>query len=191
MAKLGREARKRRGLAPKKAAVAEVVTALKAGQGFILLNNKGLTLGQATNLRARARDAKVYIKVVKNTLLRRALDQVGVDSDSLKHLLKRETVLAIGLEDPVTPAKLLTQFVSEKDNDKLEIKGGYLDGKVLDATEVDQLSKLPGRDELLGRLLGSISAPAQNFVYALNAVVSKPVYLLDAIKRQKEEQSAA
>lgn len=184
MAKLGREARKRRGLAPKKAQVAEVTAKLKEGNGFLLLNNKGLSLSQATALRKKARENNVYIKIIKNTLLRRALVDAQVDAEALDHLLVRETVLVIGLEDPVTPAKLISDFI--EDNEKLEIKGGYLDGGVLDVKGVEALSKLPSREELLGRLLGSLQAPTQNFVYALNAVVSKPVYLLDAIRRQKE-----
>lgn len=185
MAKTGREARKRRGLAPKKAAVGALATTLKAGHGFILINNLGLTLAQATKLRAKARENQVVIKVIKNTLLRRALADAGFDPEQFDHLLVRETVVVIGMEDPVTPAKLISEFA--KDSEKLEIKGGWLDGKVLDAAAVEGLSKLPSRDELLCRLLGSLQAPAQNFVYALNATVSKPVYVLDAIRRQKEE----
>lgn len=187
MAKLGREARKRRGRAPKAKAVEAVTAALKSGQGYILANNKGLTLSQATALRKKLRDNKVQLKVVKNTLLRIALKNAGYDIDKINHLLTFETMVAIGA-DPVTPAKLLLEFA--KDNEKLVIKGGFLDGDALDYNGVVALSKLPGREELLQRLLGSLMAPAQNFVYALNATVSKPVYLLDAIRRQKEEAAA-
>lgn len=186
MAKLGREARKHRGRAPKAKVVTEVTEFLKTGNGYILCNNKGLTLSQATKLRKKMRDGNVALKVVKNTLLRISLKQAGYDAEAVNHLLTEETMIAVGLEDPVTPAKLLMEFA--KDNEKLQIKGGYLDGEVLDAKGVEGLSKLPGREELLQRLLGSLNAPAQNFVYALNAVVSKPVYLLDAVRRQKEEQ---
>jgi large subunit ribosomal protein L10 len=186
MAKLGREPKKRRGRAPKEAVVGEVTTLLEQGHGFILFNNKGLTVAQATDLRAKLREGKVAVRVVKNTLLKIALKNNGIDtSNGLNDLLKEETVVAIGLEDPVTPAKLLVEFA--KGTDKLQIKGGYLDGKVLKAADVEELSKLPGREELLQRLLGSMMAPAQNFVYALNAAVSKPVYLLDALRRKKEE----
>jgi len=185
MAKLGREARKRRGRAPKVAAVAEVTEALKKGQGYILVNNKGLTLSQATALRKKLRESNVALKVVKNTLLRIALKEAGYDADAVSHLLTNETMIAVGYDNPVTPAKLLMEYA--KDNDKLQVKGGYFEGKALDSAGVESLSKMPGREELLQRFLGSLNAPAQNFVYALNATVSKPVYLLDAVRRQKEE----
>lgn len=183
MAKPGREARKRRGRAPKLAAVEEMVGTLSKGQGFILCNNKGLTLAQATALRAKMRGNKVALKVVKNTLLRRAMEQAGQDPAPYKHLLTYETVIAVG-QDPVTPAKLLVEFA--KDHDKLEIKGGSLDGKVLDKAGVEMLSKLPGREELIARLMGSMQAPVQNVVYALHAAVAKVVYAVDAHRRKLE-----
>ncbi|MCC6547689.1 50S ribosomal protein L10 [Candidatus Sumerlaeota bacterium] len=183
MAKLGREARKRRGRAPKIAAVDEVATALQNKSGFVLANNKGLTLAQATSLRKKLREQKVTVKVIKNTLLRKAMEKAGQNHESINHLLNYETVIAIG-EDPVTPAKLLIEFA--KDNEKLEIKGGLLDGKALDKAQVDALSKLPGREELLARMLGSMMSPIQNTVYALNQTVAKVVYAVDAHRRKLE-----
>lgn len=186
---MGREARKRRGKAPKIKAVKELTQHLKNGQGFLLLNNKGLTLAEATTLRAKLRENNVVLKVIKNTLLARALKRAGYNPKQFEHLLKDETVVAIGMDDPVTPAKLLVDFI--KDHEKLMVKGGYVEGQILDAAGVVELSKLPGREELLQRLLGSLQSPAQNLVYALNACVSQPVYLLDAVRRQKEEEAAA
>ncbi len=191
MAKLGREATKRRGMAPKVAQVEQMTAVLKSGQGwFILARNKGLTYGQATDLRAKARAAKVKIKVSKNTLLRIALTNAGFDPAPLKGLLKLETLVAVGTEDPVTPAKLLVDFMKANEG-KLEIKGGFLDGKVLSADEIRNLATLPGRDELLAKMLGSMMAPVQNLVYALNQTVSKVVYVVDARRRQLEEGNAA
>lgn len=188
MAKPGREARKHRGKAPKEAVVAFVATLLGKGHGFLLCNNKGLSLAEATALRAKLRENKVVLKVVKNTLLKRALEKQGIDPAQFGTLLTRETVLAIGLDDPVTPAKILVEYAGK--NEKLEIKGGYLDEKVLTAADVDSLSRIPGREELLQRFLGSLQSPPQNFVYALNATVSNVVYALDAIRRKKEEEAA-
>ncbi len=189
MAKPGREARKRRGLAPKEAVVAFAAGLIEKGHGFLLCNNKGVTLAEATALRAKLRENNVALKVVKNTLLKRALEKNGIDPGQFGTLLTRETVLAVGLEDPVVPAKLIAEFC--KKNERFEIKGGYLDGAVLDAAKVQELAQLPGREELLQRFLGSLQAPAQNFVFALNATVSNPVYVLDAIRRKKEEEEAA
>ena len=188
MAKPGREARKRRGRAPKEAVIAFTATLIQKGHGFLLCNNKGLTLAEATQLRAKLRENNVALKVVKNTLLKRALDRAGIDPDQFGDLLTRETVIAVGLEDPVVPAKLIAEFC--KKNDRFEMKGGYLDGAVLDAAKAQELSRLPGREELLQRFLGSLQAPPQKLVFALNATVSNTVYVLDAIRRKKEEEAA-
>lgn len=183
MAKLGREARKRRGRAPKVKAVDAVSAVLGDGKTFILCNNKGLTLSQATALRKTLREKGVGLKVVKNTLLKLALTQKGVDVTQFKKLLKEQTMVAVGT-DPVTPAKLLLDFA--KTNDKLQVKGGFLDGKVLSAADVEGLSKLPSKEQLIARLMGSMMAPAQNLVYALNQTVGKVVYATDAYRRKLE-----
>jgi large subunit ribosomal protein L10 len=189
MAKLGREARKRVGRAPKEAAIGELVAKLQGKSGYVLCDNKGLTLAQATKLRKDAREKKVAIKVIKNKLLAIALERAGFDASKVKHLLKNETVIAIGLEDPVSPAKLVMDFA--KDNEKLVVKGGFLDGKALDAVAIEGLSKLPGKEELLVRFLSSLQSPAQNLATVLYNTVAKPVHLLDAIRRQKEEGGSA
>lgn len=188
LAKLGREAKKIRGKATKIAVVERVAKLIQDTPGMVLCNNKGLTLSQATALRAKLRDNKVVFRVVKNTLLKRALEKAGHDPAILEDKLKLETVVAFGLEDPVTPAKLLAEYA--KDNEKLEIKGGLLDGKALSKEQVISLSKLPGREELLAQMLGSMMAPVQNVVYALNQSVSKVVYAVDAYRRKKEEEAA-
>jgi large subunit ribosomal protein L10 len=191
MAKLGREAKKKIGRGPKEAMIGEVVALLTGKPGFVLCDNKGLTLAQATTLRRKAREAKVAVKVIKNSLLEIAIKRAGLDASKVEHLLTNETVLVVGLEDPVAPAKIALDFA--KDNAKLVVKGGYLDGVALNVAAVTALSNLPGKEQLLQRLLGSLMSPVQNFVYAMHAAVGKPVHLLEAIRRQKEEggESAA
>ncbi len=186
MAKLGREARKRRGRAPKIEVVAQLTELLKSEHGFILVNNRGLSVAQATELRAKFRENNVAFKMVKNTLLKRALDDSGVDSTQFDDLLKRETMIAIGHDEPVTPAKVLTEFLKNNE-DVLEIKGGYLDGKVIDPAGVEALSKLPSKEELIAKMLGSLQAPTQNLVYALYQTVAKVVYAVDAHRRKLED----
>jgi len=188
MAKLGREATKRIGRAPKEAMIGELVKVLTGKPGFVLCNNKGMTLAEATNLRKKARENKVAIKVIKNKLLAIALQRAGFDAAKVKHLLKNETVIAIGLEDPVSPAKLVMDFA--KTNEKFVVKGGFLDGAAMDAKGVETLSKLPSKEELLVRFLSSINSPAQNLAVVLNNIVAKPVHMLDAIRRKKEESAA-
>lgn len=190
MAKSGREARKRIGKAPKAKQVTGLEKVLKPGHGFLLATNKGLTVEQITKLRAEGRAKKVGIKVAKNRLLRIALKNLGYDPGPLGSLLKGQTLLFSGVEDPITPAKVLVQATKDTP-EKIEIKGGFFEGKVLSAKEVTALSEMPGREALLGRLLGSMMAPAQNTVYALNQAAAKVVYAVDAHRRKLEEGGAS
>jgi large subunit ribosomal protein L10 len=195
MAKLGKAATKRRGRAPKVEAVSELEKLLQTGDGIVLMNNNGLTLGQMTALRKRLRSKGVAVKVAKNTLLKRALATTGYDTDGLADRDKRSldkalsgpTIIAIGLEDPVTPAKEVQGFIKENEEARLEIKGGLLEKKLLTASQVDELAKLPGREELISRLLGSMNAPAQNLAGVLYACVAQFGYALAAHQRKLEE----
>lgn len=188
MAKLGKIPQKRRGRTHRVKAVEELEKLFGKGDGIVLMNNKGLSVAQATQLRTMMRENKVAVKIAKNTLIKIALKNTGYDvGDDLDKLLKGPTMIAVGLEDPVSPAKGVTQFL--KDNEeKLEIKGGLLEKKLLDVSKVEALAKLPGREELIGMLLGSMLAPAQNLCYALNASVSQFAWALSAYQRKLEEE---
>jgi len=189
VAKIGREARKILGKSSKIKAVKEFSKVLHDGQGFVLLNNRGLSVEDATNLRAKCRENNVRLKVMKNRLFKRALTQAQIDPEQFGDLLKDQTIIAVGMEDPVTPAKVVSEFLKDHEG-KMEVKGGFIEGRVVDAAAVDALSKLPGRDELLAKMLGSMQAPVQNVVYALHQSVSKVVYAVDAYRRKQEENAA-
>jgi len=169
---------------PDKIAEVELLTEkMRNAQGLILADFTGLSVAQANELRGRCREAGVEFRVVKNRLARRAA--ADVDASVLDDLLKGPTGIAFGMEGPVEPAKILVDFA--KDNEKLEIKGGFLDGAVLSAAEVDALSKVPGRMELLSMIARGFQAPTQNFVGVLHGLTSKLVRTLDAVRAQKEE----
>lgn len=184
MAKLGKEARKKRGRAPKEKIVSTLASALGYGNGFLLADNKGLNAAEITTLRSKMRAQKVAVKVSKNSLIKIALKQKGIDPAPLEHLLVGPTVLLAGKEDAIVAAKALLDFA--KGNEKFAVKGGYFENQVLDAKGVDTLSKLPGRPELLARMMGSMKAPAQNVVFALHQAQAKVVFAVDAIRRKME-----
>lgn len=148
----------------------------------VFLNFAGMTVEEVTKLRDDFRARGVEYKVVKNTLVRRALgDQPFVKQ--LATALKGMTGVAWSYEDPSAAAKIVKEFV--RDNEKLKIKAGLLEGQVLDAKAVqDQLAALPGKDEARAQLLATFNAPAQQFVMLLNAPASEFVRLLQA----KEEK---
>ncbi len=165
-----------------KAAVIEEVSAQVAqAQSIVVAEYRGLDVASATVLRKQARESGVYLRVLKNTLVRRALADSSFDD--LSSQLTGPLMYAIS-NDPVTAAKVLADFA--KTNDKLVIKGGALPNSLLDAEGVKALATMPSRDELLAKLLGTMQAPIATFVRTLNEVPTKFVRGLAAVRDQKE-----
>jgi large subunit ribosomal protein L10 len=190
MAKLGKIPQKRRGRVGKAKTQEALEKMFSTGDGAVFFDNHGLTVQQVTKLRASLRQSNCAVKVAKNTLIGRALEATGHDPKAFEALLKGPTVVAIGLEDPVSAAKGIKEFMKSLDaaeKQPMAIKGGMLEGKVLDAAGVDRLAAMPGREEMISMLLGSLQAPAQNMAYALNASVSQFAWALNAYKTKLEE----
>ena len=165
----------------KQAMVAEVSEVLADSQAAILAEYRGLTVAQMTDLRARARKAGVYVRVVKNTLVRRAV--AGSPFECLKDHLTGPLAFAAS-QDPVAVAKLLVDFA--KDNDKLRVMTGSMGGRLISGAEMQALARLPSREVLLSMLLGTMRAPVQKFVQTLNEVPAKFVRTLAAVRDQKQ-----
>lgn len=169
-------------LQEKQAAVAEVIDKMKRAQCVVVLDYRGLTVDEVTSLRNQFREAGVEYKVIKNNMLKRAAEELNIEG--VEEYFKGPSAVAFGYEDPVAPAKILCKFV--KDVNKTEIKGGILDGKVMDAAGITSLSKLPSKEELLAKMMGSMNAPVTNFVGVLAAIPRGLVCALNAIAQQKE-----
>jgi len=149
---------------------------------LILTDYKGLNVEDMNALRSKLRESEIEYKVVKNTLLRRAAE--GTDAEQIVDSFKGPSAVALSYEDPVAPAKVLTDFA--KANDKLEIKIGAMEGKTLDAADIKSLSQLPSREVLLSQLLSVMVAVPTSFVTALSGVPRNLLNVLQAIKDQKE-----
>lgn len=152
----------------------------------ILTDYKGLDVAAMTELRAKLREAQIEYQVIKNTMLRLASE--GTDVESIKESFKGPSAVALSFEDPVAPAKILTDFA--KDHDKLEIKIGVMGGKVLELDSIKALSSLPSREELLATVLSAMNAVPTSLVTALSDVPRRMVNVLQAIKDQKQEAAA-
>ena len=148
----------------------------------ILTDYKGLDVQTMTELRAKFREANIEYQVIKNTMLRLASE--GTDIEVIKDSFKGPSAIALSYEDPVAPAKILTEFT--KTNDKLEIKIGVMNGKVLDFAAIKALSDLPSREQLLATLLSAMNGVPRALVTALGDVPRRMVNVLQAIKEQKE-----
>lgn len=148
----------------------------------ILTDYKGLDVDTINALRRKLKEANVEYRVVKNTLLIRASEETDVAL--IKDQFQGPSAIAMSYDDPVSPAKVLAEFA--KENNKLEIKIGVMEGKVLDIDAIKSLSALPSREVLLAQLLSTMNGVPTAFVRALNNIPEKLLYALQAIKDQKE-----
>jgi len=167
-------------LEQKKAVVAEVSAQLAKAQTVVIAEYRGTEVGAMTQLRAKARGAGVYFRVLKNTLARRAMADTSFAGLSDKML----GPLAYGISaDPVAAAKILHEFA--KENEKFVIRGGAMANLVMTSRDIANLAKMPSREQLLARLVGTMQAPIAKFVRTLNEVPGKFVRTLAAIRDQK------
>ena len=167
---------------PNKVAIVEEITAdMKATEAYYLVDFRGITVTEATDLRGRLRTVDASLTVVKNTLAKRAAAEAGVEG--LDVLLEGPTAIAFCRGDLVAPAKVLQGFIREKK--KLVIKGGYLQSRVLQAAQVEQLATLPSREELIAKVVGGIAAPLYGLANVLTGPIRGFVVTLDQIREQK------
>ena len=163
----------------------EVSAQVATAQSIILAEYRGLDVANITELRKRARGAGVYLRVLKNTLVRRAV--AGTPFEMLANNMVGPLIYGIS-KDPVAAAKVMNDFA--KTNDVFVIKAGAMPNYLMDAAGVKALASMPSRDELLSTLLGTMQAPVAKFVRTLNEVPSKFVRTVAALKTQRESQSA-
>ncbi|WP_010290434.1 50S ribosomal protein L10 [Kurthia massiliensis] len=159
----------------KQAVVQEIADKFKAAASVVVVDYRGLTVGQVTELRKQLREAGVEFKVYKNTMVRRAAEEVG--HAELNEVLTGPNAIAFSNEDVVAPARIINNFA--KENEALEIKAGLIEGNFATLEEVKALAELPSREGLLSMLLSVLQAPMRNFALATKAVAD-----------QKEEQGA-
>ena len=153
----------------KQPVVEEISANIKDAQSVVLVDYRGLTVEQDTELRRNLRAAGVTYKVYKNTMMVRAFK--GTDFEALAPYLEGPSAAAISKDDATAPARVLAEFA--KKADKLEVKGGVIEGEYYDADSIKQLASIPSREELLSKFLGSIQSPITNFARVINQVAEQ------------------
>ena len=153
-------------IAKKAAIVDEVAEKFQSAVSVVVVDYRGLTVEQVTNLRKDLREAAVEMRVIKNTYMKRAADKVGYEG--LDETFTGPTAVAFSSEDVVAPARIMAKYA--EDIEALEIKGGMIEGKVASLEEINALAKLPNREGMLSMLLSVLQAPVRNFAYAVKAV---------------------
>jgi large subunit ribosomal protein L10 len=171
----------------KSAVIDRLTTDLKEADAIYLADFTGLDVAAMTTLRRKCRAEGIRLHVVKNTLAVKA--SRANQLEGLVVHLKGATALAIAKGDPASPARVLRDF--QKTNEKLQLKAGYVEGRVLSSDEVKALANLPTRDQLISQVMQLALAPTQSVVYVLNGLLSKLVRTVDAVREAKEKGGAA
>lgn len=153
----------------KKPIVDEISEAIKDAQSVVLVDHRGLTVAEDTQLRKQLREAGIVYKVYKNTMMTFAFK--GTDCEQLQEYLNGPSAIAISKTDATAPARELCKFA--KTAPKLEVKGGVVEGTVYDAKGIADIAKIPSREELLSKLLGSLQSPVTNFARVMNQLAEK------------------
>lgn len=153
----------------KKPIVDEISATIEGAQSVVLVDHRGLTVAQDTELRKQLREAGITYKVYKNTMMNFAFK--GTDFESLAPYLEGPSAMAVSTTDATAPARVLSNFA--KTANKLEIKAGVVEGTLYDANGMKAISEIPGREELLSRLLGSMQSPVANFARCMNQLAEK------------------
>ena len=153
----------------KKPVIDEISEVVKDAQGVVLVDYRGLTVEQDTILRKQLREAGITYKVYKNTMMNFAFK--GTDLEALAPHLEGPSAIAVSKEDATAPARVIVKFA--KDAPQLELKAGVIEGVLYDAKGIAEVAKIPGREELLSRLLGSLQSPVANFARVLNQIAEK------------------
>ncbi len=174
-------------LEAKKAQVAEVIDVLKEAQTGVLVDYRGLTVEEDTALRTKLREANVKYFVMKNTLLLRAAKEVGLEA--LEEALHGPTAIAVSSEDAVAPAKVLADYA--KENEKLEIKSGFMDGAVMSLDEIKKLAATPNMDTLIAKMMGSLNSPISSLARLLATIADGGVEIADLIAKKSAEEAPA
>ncbi len=172
-------------LEQKQTVVSEVAAKLGNAQAVIIAEYRGLDVGRITHLRAKARNYGVYLRVLKNTLARRAV--MGTPFEKLADQMVGPLIYGIA-QDPVAGAKTLFEFA--RDNERFVIKGGAMPNSLMSAQDIKALATMPSRNELIAMLLGTMRAPVAKFVRTMNEVPAGFVRVLAAVRDQKEKQAA-
>ena len=153
----------------KQPVIKEISESIEGAQSVVLVDHRGLTVAQDTDLRKQLREAGVFYKVYKNTMMNFAFKDTPFEE--LTSLLDGPSAIAVSKDDATAPARLLANFA--KTAPILEFKGGVVEGKMYDANEIQEIAKIPSRDELLSKLLGSIQSPIANFARVINQIAEK------------------
>lgn len=167
----------------KKQVVSDIKEKLENAKSLVVVDYRGMTVAQVTELRSQFRAAGVEYVVLKNTLVRRALHELNIEG--LDNVLEGPSAFAFGVSDPVAPAKVIMDYIAKTKIENLKVKAGLVDGTVIDIQGIKALAELPPKEVLIAKLMGSLNAPISGLVGVLSATLRSLVYAIEAVRKQK------
>lgn len=170
-------------LQAKSAIIEEIKEKINNAESMVLVDYRGLNVSQLTELRSQYRNSGVEYKVYKNSMMRFAFKDAGMEE--FNQYLKGPSAIAFSYDDPVPAAKITSEFA--KDNDKLEIKAGIVDGRIIDLDGIKNLAELPPKDVLIAQTLGGLNAPIQGFANVLQGTIRGLAIVLNRVAEEKEK----
>ncbi|NLW65963.1 MAG: 50S ribosomal protein L10 [Clostridiales bacterium] len=176
-------------LSEKQAVVAELVERIKGSGSGVFVDYKGITVAEDTALRTELRKSDVNYSVIKNTLCRRAINELGLSE--LDSVLNGTTSLATADGDPIAPFRVISDYAKKFGDSKFNIKAGIMDGRVLSMDEIKEISALPSKDALYAKVLGTMLAPITSLAVVLGQIVEKGGGSIEAADSAAEEAPAA
>jgi len=172
----------------KKEILKDLIAKLKESKGVVLTDYQGMNVSQISSLRNELKEKKVEFKIVKNTLIEKASEELNVD-DLTKDLIGC-TAMAFCSDDGIAPARLLKEYF-EKNKIDLKIKSGLIDGRVFSSEKIIEIASLPSKDVLIAQMINGVKSPLYSLVFILQGPLRGLIYTLEAVKRQKEKAKAS
>ncbi len=167
----------------KQQVVEDIKSRFERAGSVVIVDYRGINVEQVTELRRQFRVAGAEYVVLKNTLVKRALAELNITG--VDNLLEGPSAFAFGYQDPVAPAKVLTDFIAKTKTEAIKVKGGLVDGKAINVAGVKALADLPPKEVLIAKMMGSLNAPITGFVGVLSATLRSLVYAIEAVRKQK------
>ena len=164
--------------------VSELKEKIDSANSILLTDFTGLNVEEISELRDQLRDSSIEYRIVKNTLTRISVEELGMNQ--ILNYLDGPTAIAFGLDNPLSPAKIISEYA--KKNKKPTVKAFFLDGQIYESSQVAEIAKTPDKKVLQSQLLGTISAPLSNFALSVGNLLQQLVFVLNAIKEKKEQQ---
>ncbi len=168
--------------------VEEIKKLAEGAKAIYFADFTGLTVEEVTKLRRLLREKEVAFKVAKNLRAKFALRELGYPEDKLEEILHGPNALIVAYDDPVEAVKIIYSFRKELDVEKPRLHAGFLEGQYLDESQVEAISKLPGKDELRAKVVGAIGSPIYGLVFTLKSLLNSLVWTLSAIKDEREKE---